>query len=269
MRIRVIGFIILISFLLASCAEPVATPSATRPPLPTRTPVPTLAPPTRVPPTVETIALIPTDTPRPTDPPTPLPTITPTVTPTPTITPVPTRSPTRVPSTVTPRPDIPTNLEPSLTVFRVTKASFLTAYNKVAPRMATTNNTAKLVLGQASVFTVERTIWTFFFTANNPARTWAAIYDSAGDKITILDYPSVMLLEDVGQWQPDKLLDSDEVATRLERGGLPGRLPFDTVFVQLRNQGRIPTYTMVNGALNKQLIVNGLNGEIIQNDFLP
>ena len=68
-----------------------------------------------------------------------------------------------------------------------------------------------------------------------------------------------------------KVLDSDELSTRLQRGGLPLQLPFDTVYVQMQispTQGKVPAYLLVNSALQKQLIVNAQDATIIRNDFL-
>lgn len=194
---------------------------------------------------------------------------------------IPTNTPPQVPPTrfptATPRPDqsIP-DLGPSLTAFRTTKVSFQTAYSKAAPRMASVSGSARLVLAQSTMFTQDRTVWTFFFTPPQGNRSWSVIYDSAGAKdnkelITVLDRSAVLLPDEAGQWQATKILDSDEITTRLLQSGLPPDLPLDTVFVQLvtvTKQGKVPAYLFVNGALNKQIIVNAVTGAIIQNDFI-
>lgn len=258
-RLWIFGLLV---FGLVACADN-APPAASqpRPPDPTSNigalattsaPVATTAPPTPRPTsTPEVVALIPTNTP-------------------------PQVPPTRFP-TATPRPDqsIP-DLGPSLTAFRTTKVSFQIAYGKAAPRMASVNSSARLVLAQSTMFTQDRTVWTFFFTPPQGNRSWSVIYDSAGAKdnkelITVLDRSAVLLPDEAGQWQANKILDSDEVTTRLLQSGLPPDLPLDTVFVQLvtvTKQGKVPAYLFVNGALNKQIIVNAVTGAVIQNDFI-
>ena len=76
--------------------------------------------------------------------------------------------------------------------------------------------------------------------------------------------------EEAGQWQVSKVLDSDELSTRLQRNGVPPQLPFDTVYIQIQpsTQGKVPAYLMVNSALQKELIVNALDATVIRNDFL-
>jgi hypothetical protein len=255
--------IIFLAVFLTACADQNASPPPTEAPLsspvvvdsiPTATPtlVPTLAP-TRIPtPTIEVIALVPTNTP-------------PVVFPTPTDPPV---------ATPTPRTDQAIPIQgPSLITFRSTKLSFQTAYAKAAAKMNPVNGSARLVLAQATTFTLDQTVWTFFFTVPNGTSTWSVTVDSGAkdkkEQITVLR--SVTLLpEEAGQWQASKVLDSDELTTRLQRNGLPPQLPFDTVYVQMESsptQGKVPAYLMVNSALQKELIVNGLDGTIIRNDF--
>jgi hypothetical protein len=252
-KVIVLGLVsLLMTGLLMACTDNRA-PSPTSIPLsPTATLVPaTTAPPTLPPtPTTAIVALIPTATP--------------------TIVP-----PTRFP-TATPRPgqSLP-DIGPSLAAFRTTRISFLTAYNKAAARMTSVNKTATLVMAQSTIFTLDRTVWTFFFTPPQGTRSWSVIYDSGTGKdgkeqITVLDRADVLLPDEAGQLQPAKMLDSDEISTQLERGGLPPDLPIDTVFVQqtvVTKQGKIPAYIFVNGALNKQIIVNAQTGAVLQNDF--
>lgn len=220
------------------------TPTATPLPLPTRTPLPT--------PTTEVVALVPTNTP-------------------PAIFPTPTEPPA---ATFTPRADQSIPIQgPSLITFRSTKLSFQTAYAKAVAKMNPVNGSARLVLAQATTFTLDQTVWTFFFTVPNGPNTWAVTVDSGAkdQKEQIAVLRSVTLLPDeAGQWQPSKVLDSDELTTRLQRNGLPPQLPFDTVYVQMQSsptQGKVPAYLLVNSALQKELVVNGLDATIIRNDF--
>ena len=142
--------------------------------------------------------------------------------------------------------------------------------------MGAVNGAARLVLAQCTLFSPDRTIWTFFFTLPGGSRSWSATYDSMGSKdkkeaVTVLDRATVLLPDDAGQLSTAKILDSDEISTRLTRSGLPPELPIDTVYLQIVNStkdGRVPAYTFVNGALNKQIIVNALTGQILQNDFI-
>jgi hypothetical protein len=254
---------LLLAGLLSACSDQSA-PTATEAPLSSpivgdSIPVPTTPGPSTLPgrtpaptSTTEVFALIPTNTP---------PVIFPTYTSAP-------------PTTPTPRPDQSVPIQgPSLITFRSTKVSFQTAYAKAAARMVTVNGAARLVLAQATTFTLDQTIWTFFFTVPQGTKTWAVTFDSgANDKkeqITLT--PSVTLLADeAGQWQVSKVLDSDDLSTRLQRSGVPPQLPFDTVYVQLQPsaQGKVPAYLLVNSALQKQLVVNALDATIMRNDFL-
>ncbi len=142
--------------------------------------------------------------------------------------------------------------------------------------MANVSGAARLVLAQSTLFSLDRTVWTFFFTIPQGSRSWAATYDSAGTKdkkelVTIVERAGALLPEDAGQVPISKILDSDEITTRLQQAGLPPELPIDTVYLQIvvaTRQGRMPAYTFVNGSLNKQIIVNALNGQILQNDFI-
>ncbi|HEX2911806.1 MAG TPA: hypothetical protein VH186_13440 [Chloroflexia bacterium] len=180
-------------------------------------------------------------------------------------------------ATATPRPEqsVP-DLGPSLAAFRATPASFQTAYKKAAARMSGVNGAARLVMAQSTVFVLDHTVWTFFFTIPQGNRTWAVTYDSAGTKdkkelITLVDRAGVLLPDDAGQLAISKILDSDEISTRLLRTGLQPDLPLDTVYLQMvvsTKQGRVPAYLFVNGSLNKQIIVNALTGEVLQNDFI-
>lgn len=255
---------ILLAALLGACADQ-DTPQPTEAPLsspivgdsiPVATPTLPLQPtllPTSIPtPTTEVIALVPTNTP-------------PVIFPTPTDLPV---------ATPTPRTDQAVPIQgPSLITFRSTKLSFRTGYTKAAAQMSSVNGSARLVLAQATTFTLDQTVWTFFFTIPNGTSTWAVTVDSGAkdkkEQITVLR--SVTLLPDeAGQWQPSKVLDSDELTTRLQRNGLPPQLPFDTVYVQMESsptQGKVPAYLLINSALQKELIVNGLDATIIRNDF--
>ncbi len=204
-------------------------------------------------PTTEVFALIPTNTP-------------PAIFPTATIAPV---------LTATPRPDLSVPIQgPSLITFRATKFSFQTAYAKAAAQMTPVNGSARLVLAQATTFTLEQTVWTFFFTVPQSTNSWAVTVDSGPkDKKELVTVARAVTLlpDEAGQWQAAKVLDSDELSTRLQRGGLPLQLPFDTVYVQMQispTQGKVPAYLLVNSALQKQLIVNALDATIIRNDFL-
>ncbi len=252
-----LGFVgLIIAGLLVACSDnsrPTVVPTKAPAP-PTETVAPTTPTPglTRPPSTTEVVAAL-------------LPTGTPPIVP-----------PTRFP-TATPRPgqSVP-EVGPSLTAIRTTKVSFQTAYGKAAARMSNVNGAARLVLAQTTLFTVDRTVWTFFFTPPQGTRSWSVIYDSGGAKdakelLTLVDRPGALLPDEAGQWQANKLLDSDEIGTRLTREGLPPDLPIDTVYVQqvtANKQGKVPAYVLVNGALNKQIIINGLTGAVIQNDFL-
>lgn len=194
---------------------------------------------------------------------------------------LPTSTPPVIPPTAfpspTPRPEQgDLRIGASLSAFRTTKASFKTAYGKASARMSGVNGAARLVLAQSTFFDRERTVWTFFFTVPQGNRTWSVTYDSAFGKekkeqISLRDSAAALLPEEAGQWQVSRVLDSDEVSTRLEQGGLPPDLPLDTVYLQqviATGQGRVPAYIFVNGALSKQIIVNALTGAIIQNDFI-
>ena len=249
---------LLLAALLSACSDqnvappteaPLSTPIsgdsiavATATPSPTRTPTPT----------TEVIALVPTNTP-------------PAIFPTPTDPPV---------DTPTPRADQTIPIQgPSLITFRSTKLSFQTAYAKAAAQAAQFSGAARLVLAQATTFTLDQTVWTFFFTVPNGSNTWAVTVDSGTkdkkEQITALKV-STLLPEEAGQWQPTKILDSDELTTRLQRSGLPPQLPFDTVFIQMESsptQGKVPAYLLVNSSLQKELIVNALDATIIRNDF--
>ncbi len=242
--------------LLTACSD---SPAPTAPPasLPQFTPVASatspVVPKTSLPTaTTEVLALIPTTTPPAAPPPTRFPTATP-----------------RPGQTV---PDI----GPSLTAIRTTRVSFQTAYNKAAGRMAGVNGAARLVLAQSTLFTLDRSVWTFFFTVPQGTRSWTVTYDSGlpkdnKEQIAVLERSVVLLPDEAGQWSPAKILDSDEICTRLERDGFQPDLPLDTVYVQqvvVNRQGKLPAYILVNGALNKQLIINAANGAVIQNDFL-
>jgi hypothetical protein len=256
---------VLLVVLLAGCADQ-STPQPTEGPLstplsgdsiaaatatalpPSPTPQPTRTPT----PTTEIIALVPTNTP-------------------PVIFPTPTDPPAATP---TPRADQSIPIQgPSLITFRSTRLSFQTAYAKAAAQMNTVSGAARLVLGQATTFTLDQTVWTFFFTIPNGTSTWAVTIDSGAkdqkEQVTVVR--SVTLLPDeAGQWQPSKILDSDELTTRLQRNGLPPQLPFDTVYVQMQSsptQGKVPAYLLVNSALQKELIVSALDATIIRNDF--
>lgn len=260
-KLIVVGLIL--AALLSACSDQNA-PTATQAPLSSPivgdsipAPVPTTAPPLPTPartptPTIEVFALIPTNTP---------PVIFPTYTSAPVTTP-------------TPRPDQSVPIQgPSLITFRTTKYSFQTAYAKAAAKMAATNGAARLVLAQATTFTLDQTIWTFFFTVPQGTNTWAVTVDSGikEKKEQISLTRSVALLPDeAGQWQPAKVLDSDDLSTRLQRGGVPPQLPFDTVYVQLEPsaRGKVPAYLLVNSALQKQLVVNALDATVMRNDFL-
>lgn len=252
------GAALLLAALLAACADQTA-PRPTEAPLstplsgdsihpPTATPLPTRTPT----PTTEVFALVPTNTP-------------PAIFPTPTDPPI---------ATPTPRSDQSIPIQgPSLITFRSTKLSFQTAYKKAAAQMGQLNGSARLVLAQATTFTLDRTVWTFFFTIPNGASTWAVTVDSGAkdqkEQISALKV-TTLLPEEAGQWQPSQVLDSDELTTRLQRNGLPPQLPFDTVFIQMQSsptQGKVPAYLLVNSALQKELIVNGLDATIIRNDF--
>jgi hypothetical protein len=259
--IKLILVSLLLAGLLSGCSGQTAPAPTEAPlsspivgdsiPVPTTPASPTL--PGRTPtPTTEVFALIPTNTP---------PVIFPTYTSAP-------------PTTPTPRPVQFVPIQgPSLITFRSTKVSFQTAYAKAAARMATINGTARLALAQATTFTLDQTIWTFFFTVPQGTKTWAVTFDSgANDKkeqITLT--PSMTLLPDeAGQWQVARVLDSDDLSTRLQRSGVPPQLPFDTVYVQLQPsaQGKVPAYLLVNSALQKQLVVNALDATVMRNDFL-
>ena len=248
--------------LLSACTDqtpPNPTPAPLSSPIvgdfiPTATPSPAVTPRTPTP-TIEIIALIPTNTP-------------------PVIFPTATNAPTQV-VTATPRPDLSVPVQgPSLITFRATKLSFQTAYAKAAAQMNTVNGAARLVLAQATTFTLEQTVWTFFFTVPQTSNTWAVTVDSGTkDKKeqVSLTRSAALLPDEAGQWQASKVLDSDELSTRLQRNGLPLQLPFDTVYLQLQvspTQGKVPAYLMINSALQKELIVNALDATIIRNDFL-
>lgn len=246
--------------LLSACSDqngPVATQAPLSSPIvgdfiPTATPSPSPAPRTPTP-TTEVFALIPTNTP---------PAIFPTSTTAPILTP-------------TPRPDLSVPIQgPSLITFRATRFSFQTAYAKAAAQMTPVNNAARLVLAQATTFTLEQTVWTFFFTVPQGTNSWAVTVDSGTkDKKeqTTVARAVTLLPDEAGQWQPAKVLDSDELSTQLQRNGLPLQLPFDTVYVQMQlspTQGKVPAYLLVNSTLQKELIVNALDATIIRNDFL-
>jgi hypothetical protein len=255
---------LLAASLLSACSDQSA-PTATQAPLSSpiasdSIPAPVTAPlPSRTPtPTTEVFALIPTNTP-------------PVIFPTATVPLVRTIAP---PNTPTPRPDQSIPIQgPSLITFRTTKLSFQTAYAKAAAQMAPVSGAARLVLAQATTFTLDQTIWTFFFTVPQGTNTWAVTVDSGtkDKKEQITVSRSVTLLPgEAGQWQPSRVLDSDDLSTRLQRGGVPLELPFDTVYVQLEAsaQGRVPAYLLVNSALQKQLVINALDATIIRNDFV-
>lgn len=251
------GFAMLLALLLTACSDgnlppaPPTRPNPTDPPFTTAPATTSVSSAMNLPtPTTEVVALIPTAPP-------------------------PVVPPTRFP-TATPRPgqSVP-EVGPSLTAVRTTKVSFRTAYDKAAARMSGVNGSARLVLAQLTDFNLERSVWTFFFTVPQGRSTWAVTYDAANpkDKKEVITVRSVALVlpEEAGQWQPARLLDSDEISARLERSGLPPDLPIDTVYVQQvtsTRQGRVPAYSFVNGTLNKQIIVNALTGDILQNDFV-
>lgn len=255
---RIAGLFILgcLAGLLAACGE--SLPPTVAPPTPISTP--TSAPPsptarlTNAPPTTEASALLPTAT----SPVTVATTPTPFPTPTPRLT------------------AAPVELGTSLVAIRTTKVSFQTAYAKASARMNGVNNAARLVQAQLTTFTRERTVWTFVFTLPKGNRSWTVYYDSAGtpDKKELLSlnersYP--LLPEEAGQIQISKVLDSDEISTRLERNGIPPELPLDTLFLQMvvvQGQGNLAAYIYVNGPLNKQIIVNAASGQVIKNDFI-
>ena len=261
--LRVLGLVCVATWLaigLTACSDSPAAP----PPAPSQV--------SNVPPT---LALTPTSRPRPT-PVTPTNSpdfaLLPTSTPPALVSPTPTKFP-----TVTPRQDqtIP-DVGPSITAFRTTKASFQVAYARGLTQMNTVSTTAKLVMAQATTFTQDRTIWTFFFTQAQQNRSWEVTYDSAGGKdqkelLTITQRSSVLLSQDAGQLPISKLLDSDLITTRLQQGGLQPDLPIDLVYLQMYDdpkQGRVPVYIFVNGALGKQIVVNALTAQILQNDFI-
>jgi hypothetical protein len=189
---------------------------------------------------------------------------------------IPVAPPTAFPSP-TPRTTIPAlDSGLSLIAVRTTKVSFQTAYAKAVARMNGTNNAARFVMAQLTTFTREQSVWTFFFTLPRGNRSWAVLYDPIGTRdkkelITLTERTPALLPDDAGQIQVSRILDSDEISTRLEREGISPELPLDTVYLQLvtvSGQGRLPAYIFINGALNKQIIVNATTGKIIQNDFI-
>ena len=260
-RVVIIMIVMLVGLGLAACSD-------------NQPPAPTSAPPVRSPVSNLLPTLAVTATLGPPATPTVQAVLLPTATPPPEFSPTPPRFPTAAVRSPQSIPDV----GPSLTLFRTTKASFQTAYARAAAQMSAVSPVARLVLAQSTLFSPDRTIWTFFFTTaggSNP-RSWSVTYDSAGSKdkkeaVTVLDRATVLLPDDVGQLPISKILDSDEISTRLARTGLPPELPLDTVYLQIvtsTKQGRVPAYIFVNGTLGKQIIVNALTGQVLQNDFI-
>jgi hypothetical protein len=243
-------YLIILIQLLAACGATVPTNTA----LPN---APTVAP---------TVAR-----PSPTSPviPTPTFTIPPTFTPfrapptpttlRPTLLPTATSLPTRPPATPTPAV---ANLDNFSKIEKTFKASLAQALNIAGSKV---DKTASLVLGQANLTAPQRPVWSFYLVKAN--KMWILTYDVTSSALTILDNQPPILLADVGLIDPAKLQDSDAIVRLIARNNFPIATPIDTVYVQMAGQPRVPVYAFLNSTFNRQLIVNALTGEILQNDF--
>jgi hypothetical protein len=129
------------------------------------------------------------------------------------------------------------------------------------------DRTATLVLGQANLTTPQRPIWSFYLVKADTNQMWVLTYDVVGSSLTVLDNQKPILLADVNLIDLAKLQDSDAIVRLAARNGFPISTPIDTVYVQMAGQPRVPVYAFVNSTFNRQLIVNGYTGEILQNDF--
>jgi hypothetical protein len=75
------------------------------------------------------------------------------------------------------------------------------------------------------------------------------------------------MLSDVGQIDMTRVLDGDELVSRIEAAGLRVNIPVDVVNFQLDGTTRQPSFIMTNVPQGKQLVINSYNGQILRNDF--
>jgi hypothetical protein len=96
---------------------------------------------------------------------------------------------------------------------------------------------------------------------------YVATYDSALANVSINDSQSPILVQDAGQIQMEKVLDSNTVVTKVLATGVPATLPIDSILFERYGTPPVPAYTCINGGSQQQLIINAYTGQIIRNDF--
>jgi|GEM_PF-1755806 len=216
----------------------------------------------------------------------------------PTFAPVPTAEPTQlfpsptpltVPPTFTPfrPPSTPTNTPYVLPTFTPTpavssldriaraKASFRNVYNQAIGRIQEIDPSSGLVLAQTSLIGPTRAVWMLYFVKPKDDKQpddkmWVVTFDTDQAKPGVDSNRKPILVNDAGQIDVAKVLDTFVLVDRVAAKGFPPTTPVDTLILQMyqtKDKKRIPAWYLVNSTFNRQLVVNAYTGDIMENSF--
>jgi hypothetical protein len=153
---------------------------------------------------------------------------------------------------------------------RTSRVSFQFAYRQALARVQLLQRQSVIVFASAQNLKPERTTWTFYFSWVEGRKTWRVIFDARSEQAQPdlqLEEVASTMLSDVGQIDMTRVLDGDELVSRIEAAGLRVNIPVDVVNFQLDGTTRQPSFIMTNVPQGKQLVINSYNGQILRNDF--
>ncbi|MEI7554880.1 hypothetical protein [Candidatus Chlorohelix sp.] len=175
------------------------------------------------------------------------------------------------PSGVRPTPTLNTSSgQTTIGSLRTSRVSFQFAYRQALARVQLLQRQAVIVFASAQNLKPERTTWTFYFSWLEGRKTWRALFDARSEQAQPdlqLEEVASTMLSDVGQFDMARVLDGDELVSRVEAAGLRVNIPVDVVNFQLDGLTRQPSFIMTNAPQGKQLVINAYNGQILRNDF--
>ncbi|MEI6047194.1 MAG: hypothetical protein WCS37_22860, partial [Chloroflexota bacterium] len=153
---------------------------------------------------------------------------------------------------------------------RTSRVSFLFAYRQTLTRVQLVQRQAVIVFASAQNLKPERTTWTFYFSWLEGRKTWRVIFDARAEQAQPdlqLEEVAPSMLSDVGQFDMTRVLDGDELVSRIEAAGLRVNIPVDVVNFQLDGTTRQPSFIMTNVPQGKQLVISAYSGQILRNEF--
>jgi hypothetical protein len=101
-------------------------------------------------------------------------------------------------------------------------------------------------------------------------KMWVVTFDSDQAKPVVDGSRQPILVNDAGQIDVAKVLDTFVLVDRIAAKGFPPNTPVDTLILQMyqtKDKKRIPAWYLVNSTFNRQLVVNAYTGDIIENSF--